>query len=102
VIHGNEISMSGSCCGAITLFDTVGFSTISRNTLRGTAEWGFGLIPSGVRGTEAVGNTFIGNDISQLTAGTAHVYFFDHAHDNVFRGPSGTVIDLGDNNVFTD
>ncbi len=108
VIHGNEISMSGSCCGAVSLFDTVSFSTISQNTLRGTAEWGFGLLATGaVRGTEAVGNTFVGNDISQFTAGTAHAFsahvsFFDHAHDNVFRGPSGTVVDFGQNNVFTD
>jgi hypothetical protein len=103
VIVGNEISMSGSCCGAITLFDSVSFSTISQNILRGTAEWGFGLLATGaVPDTEAVGNTFAGNDISQLAVGTAHVFFFDHAHDNVFRGPSGTVVDLGDDNVFTD
>ena len=87
VIHKNEISMSGSCCGAISLFDSVSFSTISQNTLRGSAEWGLGLLLA--TDGEAVGNTFVENDISQFTAGTAHVFFFHHARDNVFRGRAG-------------
>jgi hypothetical protein len=103
VIRRNEISMNSSCCGAISLFDDVSFSTISHNWLRGSAEWGFGLVPSGfVQEPEATGNTFVGNDISQLSAGIAHVLFFSHAHDNVFRGPSGTALDLGENNLFID
>jgi hypothetical protein len=52
--------------------------------------------------TEAVGNKFVGNDIEQLTASLAHAFFFTHTRDNVWRGPSGTVVDFGVNNVFED
>jgi hypothetical protein len=49
-----------------------------------------------------MGNKFNKNDISAFTPSTAHVLFLSHAHDNVFQGPSGIVVDLGEDNVFTD
>jgi hypothetical protein len=103
VIRKNEISMTDSCCGAISIFDSVSSSTISHNRLRGNAQWGVGLVATGLLDpTEAVGNKFVGNDIEQLTASLAHAFFFTHTRDNVWRGPSGTVVDFGVNNVFED
>ena len=101
VVRGNDISMADSCCGAISIFDSVSSSSISQNTLRGSATWGVGLLPTGLADpTEAAANRFIGNDVSPLLATFAHVLFFSHARENVWRGPSGTVIDLGLDNVF--
>jgi hypothetical protein len=85
------------------IYDDISSSTISHNKLRGSAGWGFGLLPTGlVDGAEAVGNKFIGNDISRFTPSLADVIFFSHTRDNIFRGPSGIVIDFGTNNLFTD
>jgi hypothetical protein len=77
VIRKNEISMTDSCCGAISIFDSVSSSTISHNTLLGSAAWAVGLVPT-----------------------LAHAFIFSHTRDKVWRGPSGTVVDFGVNNVF--
>jgi hypothetical protein len=103
VIRRNEISMTDSCCGAITIFDDVSSSTISHNQLLGGATWAVGLVPTGlVEPTEAAGNRFVGNDIARFAPTLAHALFFSHTRDNVWRGPSGTVVDLGVDNVFED
>ena len=101
VIDDNEISIANTCCGAISLFDDVSFSTIRRNRLHGTGVYALGLVPTGlVASPRAVGNFFSGNAISQFTPDLAHVLFFSHARNNLFIGPSGIVVDLGENNRF--
>lgn len=50
---------------------------------------------------ELSGNTFSGNNIAQLKIGLATVCLDEFAHDNVFIGQPGTVIDLGTDNVYT-
>jgi hypothetical protein len=101
VIRRNVISMTDSCCGAISVFDSVSSSSISHNELQGRAAWAVGLVPTGlVDPTEAAGNKFVGNDIEQIVPSLAHVLFFSHTRDNVWRGPSGSVVDFGVNNVF--
>ena len=46
-------------------------------------------------------NTFVGNNISHVNAGFADVFLDVSTHDTVFKGMSGSVIDLGVNNRVT-
>jgi hypothetical protein len=103
VIRRNEVSMLDSCCGAISIFDNVSSSTVSQNTLRGTAAWAVGLVPTGlVELAGAAANRFVDNRIDQFDPSLAHVVFFSHTSENVWRGPSGIIIDFGIDNVFVD
>jgi hypothetical protein len=43
-------------------------------------------------------NTYVGNNIADVSADVADVVLFDATHDTVLKGMSGSVIDLGTNN----
>lgn len=84
----------------IDLLGEVTHAYVGQNKIEGTGESALGLYdeyPGG--GTSDLGyNTYVGNDIAQTNSQLADVFLDAGSHDNVLKGFSGTVLDLGTNN----
>jgi hypothetical protein len=81
---------------------------VRKNVFLGDAELGIALIDLDLLGLPLLSlindghdNVFRKNDLSQLEAATANVFFGVSTFDNLFMGdPGGPVVDLGVGNVF--
>ena len=98
--------MDGSDFGGISLFGAGSNNVFVGNRVDGSAAYAVGLV-SDAPDAAATSNFFVGNQLSTFTPrdsswyGTgAHVFFDVNTRGNVFVGKSGTVKDLGRENVF--
>ena len=101
VVEGNRIAVHGGWAG-IGLWGLVSNSDVRHNQLRGDAQYAL-LLGAGFfdASDQAVSNQFVGNNISTFDASVADVFFDTNTVDNVLRGHSGDVIDLGTGNRIT-
>lgn len=98
-IEENEITVTNGLAG-IGLWGEVVGARVRNNRLRGDAQ--YAMLLGLYKPTEqSVGNEFVGNNIATFDASVADVLFDTNTLDNVLKGHSGTVIDLGIGNVFT-
>jgi hypothetical protein len=107
-VRYNHVVMNGSEYGAISLFGAGTFNAFVGNRVEGSAAYALGLVadffsPDPI----AKANRFLGNQISRFTprdsavyGSGAHVFFDANTRRNRFIGWSGTVKDLGQDNVF--
>jgi hypothetical protein len=101
VIEKNRISITNGRTG-IGLWGEVWNSDIRNNRLRGDAEYAMLLGAGFFDPTEpSVSNVFVGNNIATFDASVADVFFDTNTVNNVLKGHSGTVIDLGTGNRIT-
>jgi hypothetical protein len=105
-VRGNRVVMDGSDYGGISLFGAGRLNVFVGNRVEGRAAYALGLVADAPEGV-ATTNSFVGNQISSFTprdsgwyGAGAHVFFDVHTRGNVFVGKSGTVKDLGQENVF--
>lgn len=100
--------MDGSDYGGISLVGAGSTNFFVGNRVEGSAAYAFGLISDFFEpDSAATTNFFVGNRLSSFTPRDSSVYgagvhvFFDaNTRRNVFVGKSGTVRDLGQDNVF--
>src|SRR5262249_54799563 len=98
VIQKNHVLMHDSLFGAISLYGSVTDTYVGQNRAKGTGAFAlqaatFGLVQSS--------NAFIGNNIARFESDLADVFLDFDTEDTVVVGSSGTVIDLGTNNIIT-
>lgn len=98
-VEENEITMSNGLAG-IGLWGEVVGARVRNNRLRGDARYAM-LLGLYNPTEQSVGNEFVGNNVATFDAGVADVFFDAHTVDNVLKGHSGAVIDLGVGNVIT-
>lgn len=82
----------------IDLVGTVSDAYVGENTVEGTGYSALGLYNVTPDGSELSFNTYVGNQIASFDPMVAHVFLDTTSHDNVFKGLSGIVIDLGTHN----
>jgi hypothetical protein len=108
VVWRNRVVLDGSEYGGISLVGGGASNVIAQNRVEGSAAYALGLVAD-FSGQETVstGNLLVANRISRFTPrdsgyyGTgAHVFFDANTRANLFVGMSGTVKDLGQDNVF--
>lgn len=99
VMTNNHVVMTNSFT-AIDLLGNVSGAVVAYNRLEGTAAFGFDLVALSPFDL-AASNTFVGNNVSRLTATQAHLFLDAHTHNTVFVGNGGTVVDLGTGNHVT-
>jgi hypothetical protein len=101
VIEKNRITVTSGLTG-IGLWGEVWGSQIRNNRIRGDAEYAMLLGAGFFDPTEpSMSNLFAGNNIATFDASVADVFFDTNTVNNVLRGHSGTVIDLGTGNIIT-
>lgn len=100
VVEHNSVTMHGSQFGGITIYGTVQPSLIASNRVEGDGAYALDISP--IFGDEVCdGTVFRGNNISHFQASVADVFLDTVAHDTVFVGHSGIVVDNGFNNRIT-
>lgn len=100
-VEKNEITVDGGLAG-IGLWGEVVGAEVRNNRIRGDGQYALLLGAGFFDPTEqSVGNKFIGNNIATFDASVADVFFDANTVDNVLKGHSGTVIDLGSGNIIT-
>lgn len=107
-VRGNRVVMEGSDYGGISLFGAGSLNFFVGNRVEGSAAYAVGLVSDFYApDAPATTNRFVGTQLSSFTPrdssayGTgAHVFFDVNTRRNVFVGKSGTVKDLGQENVF--
>jgi hypothetical protein len=101
VVAQNDVYMHGSLLGGISLYGSVTRSRITGNRISGDGAIALYASTSGVLDTDLVdSNVFHGNDLSRFSATDADVFFDINTLDNLFFGPTGTLVDLGTGNRF--
>ena len=85
----------------IDLVGVVSGAYVGQNAIDGDAFSALGLYGVAGDGDDLGFNTYVGNRISGFEANTADVYLDTAAHDTVFEGFSGSVLDFGSNNHIT-
>ena len=100
-VEENEITVSDGLAG-IGLWGEVIGARVRNNRLRGDARYAM-LLGVGVYDPteQSAGNEFTGNNVATFDASVADVFFDTNTVDNVLKGHSGSVIDLGIGNVLT-
>lgn len=107
VIEKNRVRMQprtdmGPVFGdGIDLVGVVSGAYVGQNAIEGAAFSALGLYGVGVGGDDLGFNTYVGNQIASFVADAADVFLDTAAHHTVFKGFSGSVIDLGLNNHIT-
>ena len=84
----------------IDLVGTVSNAYVGQNAVRGSGFSALGLYDVN-DGSDLGFNTYVGNQIATFDPTVADVFLDTAAHDTVFKGFSGQVIDLGSNNHIT-
>lgn len=101
IIEKNLITVTNGLTG-IGLWGEVWNSHIRNNRLRGDAEYAMVLGAGFFDPTEpSMSNMFVGNNIATFDSSVADVFFDTNTVNNVLKGHSGTVIDLGTGNRIT-
>jgi len=89
----------------IDLAGLVSGAYVGQNTIEGEGFSAFSLFAlsfdPATQPSDLGFNTFVGNNIAHVNAGVADVFLDAPSHDTVFKGMSGSVIDLGVNNRVT-
>ena len=101
VIENNRITLTNGLTG-IGLWGAVLNSDVKHNRLRGDAQYAMLLGAGFFDPTEtSESNKFAGNNLATFDASVADVFFDTNTVNNVLRGHSGSVIDLGTGNRIT-
>jgi hypothetical protein len=101
VIEKNLITVTNGLTG-IGMWGEVWNSHIRNNRLRGDATYAMLLGAGFFDPTEpSMSNLFVGNNIATFDSSVADVFFDTNTVNNVLKGHSGTVIDLGTDNRIT-
>lgn len=98
-VEENHINVTNGLVG-IGLWGEVVGARVRNNRLRGDAQYSM-LLGLYKPAEQSVGNEFVGNNIATFDASVADVFFDANTVNNVLKGHSGTVIDLGNGNVIT-
>jgi hypothetical protein len=105
VIEKNHVVMRPTADGrpvfsdGIDLVGVVSRAYVGQNSIEGTSFSALGFYDLAPEITSDLGfNTYVGNNIATYDALVADVFLDTAAHDNVLKGLSGTVVDLGANN----
>lgn len=108
VIQSNRVVMkpSGDIDGflyndGIDLGGLVSRTYVGQNAISGPGFSAFSLFDASFDPSQPSDlgfNTYVGNNIAGVRADVADVILDDASHDNVLKGQSGTVLDLGTNN----
>jgi hypothetical protein len=98
VIEKNEVLMHDSLFGAISLYGSVTDTFVGQNRAEGTGAFALQAFTFGLPQRS---NAFIGNNIARFESDIADVFLDVDTEDTVLVGFSGTVIDLGTNNIVT-
>ena len=85
----------------IDLVGVVSGAYVGQNSIEGGAFSAIGLYDVTPDDSDLGFNTFVGNQIATFNPIVANVFLDTAAHDTVFDGFSGTVVDLGSNNHVT-
>src|SRR5207302_8740831 len=85
----------------IDLVGVVSGAYVGENSVEGASFSALGLYDVTPEASDLGFNTYIGNQIATFRALVADVFLDTAAHDTVFKGFSGIVIDLGGNNHIT-
>ena len=100
-VEKNHITVTNGLAG-IGLWGEVVGAEVRNNQLRGDAQYAMLLGAGFFDPTEqSVGNELVGNNIAKFAASVADVFFDTNTLNNVLKGHSGTVIDLGIGNIIT-
>ena len=97
VIEKNEVTMAGSLFGGISLYDQVKNNLVRANKVSGDGAFAL-LVGIFIPGSIADSNSFVGNNISHFNSDVADVFLDVGSMNTIFKGHSGTVVDLGTGN----
>ena len=98
VIEKNDVNMQDSLFGGITLFDLVNDCVIQENNVSGNGAFALGVTTYFEPNDVGSDNLFVGNNISHFQSSLADSFFDVNSRNNVLKGNSGTVVDLGSGN----
>ena len=104
VMQPNTTLFGGYFNDGIDLAGQVSNASITNNKIEGLGYSAFSLYALSFDPSDPSDlghNTYVGNNISHVTATVADITLDTVAHDTVFRGFSGSVMDLGTNNAVT-
>lgn len=106
--RGNHIVLNESEYGGISLFGTGSFNSFVNNRVEGSATYALALSYLSSPDNIATLNVFSKNELRDFVPRVSnthgfgvHVLFDENTRKNLFLGYHGTVLDLGDSNVFT-
>ena len=100
VIEGNDITMHHSVFAGISFYGDVSHTFVRANKITGNGAFALQVARFPEGGT-ALSNTFAGNNIAQFEADIADVFLDVTSTKTMINGYSGTVIDLGVENLIT-
>ena len=89
--------MYGSLFGGISLYDDVANNLVRANKISGDGAFAL-QVGTFIPGSIADSNSFVGNNISHFNSNVADVFLDVNSTNTIFKGKSGTVIDLGTGN----
>lgn len=97
VVEKNDVTMHASLFGGVSLYDQVANNLVRANKIAG--DGAFALQAAAfIPGSLADSNSFVGNNIFHFNSNTADVFLDVNSANTIFKGQSGTVIDLGAGN----
>jgi hypothetical protein len=101
VITQNMVTKVGPAFGGSILIEgDVDNAYVAANRLIGSSDYAIGIFPF-IGGESALGNTFVGNNLTGHDAAWAHTVVWSHASDTHVKGNAGSVFDIGQNTVIT-
>ena len=97
VIEKNDVTMHRSLFGGISLYDQVANNMVRANKIAGDGAFAL-QVAVFIAGSIGDSNSFVGDNISHFNSDVADVFLDVNSTNTIFKGQSGTVIDLGAGN----
>ena len=101
VIEHNRVVMHDTFYAGISLYGDVEHTRVAQNHIKGSGSFAVQSSTGFVLDDIATSNTFVGNNIAGFQSRFADVFLDINTENTAFAGLSGSVIDLGDQNLVT-